>query len=91
LKFEKSNLIHIQTNDNLVILTHKTDTLTTLTTFLKKCEKNKGGLHIGTEGVISFERIVSISFRMIVNLYLYMPASHEHWKKHTCFRVLFHQ
>jgi hypothetical protein len=35
----------------LVILTHKTDTLITLTTFLKKCEKGKWGLHIGTEGV----------------------------------------
>jgi hypothetical protein len=35
----------------LVILTHKIDTLIILTTFLKKCEKDKGGLHIGTEGV----------------------------------------
>jgi len=35
------NLIHIQTKDNLVILTHKTDTLITLTTFLKKCEEKK--------------------------------------------------
>jgi hypothetical protein len=51
LKYVKSNLIHIQTKDNLVILTHKIDTLITLTTFLKKCEKGKGGLHIGTEGV----------------------------------------
>jgi len=41
LEFEKSNLIHIQTKDNLVILTHKTDTLITLTTFLKKCEEKK--------------------------------------------------
>jgi len=40
LKYEKSNLIHIQTKDNFVILTHKTDTLITLTTFLKKCEKD---------------------------------------------------
>jgi len=51
LKFEKSNLIHIQTKNNLVILTHKTDTLITPTTFLKKCEKCKVGLHSGTEGV----------------------------------------
>ena len=35
------NLIHIQTKDNLVILTHKIDTLITLTTFLKKCEEKK--------------------------------------------------
>jgi len=42
LKFEKSNLIHIQTKDNLVILKHKTDTSITLTTFLKKCKKCKG-------------------------------------------------
>jgi len=41
LKYEKSNLIHIQTNDNLVILTHKIDTLIKLTTFLKKYEKSK--------------------------------------------------
>jgi len=41
----------MQTKDNLVILTHKTDTLITLTTFLKKCKKNIGGLHIGTDGV----------------------------------------
>jgi len=34
LKFEESNLIHIQTKDNLVILTHKTNTLIILTTFL---------------------------------------------------------
>jgi len=40
LKYEKSNLIHIlQTNDNLVILTHKIYTLITPTTFIKKCEK----------------------------------------------------
>jgi len=49
LKYEKSNLIHIQTKDNLVILTHKTDTLITLTIFLKKCKKCKGGLHTGTK------------------------------------------
>ena len=35
----------------MVILTHKTDTLITPTTFLKKCEKCKHGLHWGTEGV----------------------------------------
>jgi len=53
LKYEKSNLIHIQTKDNLVILTHKIDTLIVLITFLKKCEekKNKRGLYIGTEGI----------------------------------------
>jgi len=52
LKYEKSNLIHTQTNDNLVILTHKTDTLITLTNFLKKyIKKCKQGLHIRTEGV----------------------------------------
>jgi hypothetical protein len=43
--YEKSNFIHVQTNDNLVILTHKTDTLITLTTFLKKYEKGNGYLH----------------------------------------------
>jgi len=41
LKYEKSNLIHIQTKDNLVILTHKTNTLITQTTFFKKCEEKK--------------------------------------------------
>jgi len=51
LKYEKSNLIYIQTKDNLVILTHKIDILITLTTFLKKCEKSKRGLHTRTEGV----------------------------------------
>ena len=52
LKYEKSNLIHIHTNDNLVILTYKTDTLITLTTFLKKCDKSKEELHTWTtEGV----------------------------------------
>jgi len=52
LKYEKLNLIRIQTKNNLVILTHKTNTLITLTTFLKKCEKSKGSLHIGTNGVL---------------------------------------
>ena len=51
MKYEKLNLIHIQTKDNLVILTHKLDTLITLTTFLKKCEKSKGDLYTETEGV----------------------------------------
>jgi len=45
MKYKKSNLIYIQTNDNLVILTQKTDTFITLTTFLKKCEKGNGCLH----------------------------------------------
>jgi len=49
LKYEKSNLIHIQTNDNLIISTHKIDTLITLTTFLKKYKKCKGCLYIGTK------------------------------------------
>jgi len=43
LKYEKSNLILIQTKDNLVI-THKIDTLITLTSFLKKCKKRQRGL-----------------------------------------------
>ena len=55
MKYEKSNLIHIQTKDNLVIFTHKIDTLIALTTFLKKCEKCKEGLYIRTEGVFKFE------------------------------------
>jgi len=42
LKFKKSNLIHIQTKDNLVILTHITNTLITLTIFLKKYKNAKG-------------------------------------------------
>jgi len=50
-KYEKSSLMRIQTNDNLVILTHKIDTLIAQTTFLKKCEKCKGWLQTGTEGV----------------------------------------
>ena len=74
MKFEKSNLIHIQTNDNLIILTDKTNTLITLTPFLKKCEKSKGGLHIGTEGVpntigsdYGFEFKVKIKTCMLTN------------------------
>jgi len=51
LKYEKSNLIHIHINDNLVILTNKIDLLITLTTFLKKYEKYKWGLHTETESV----------------------------------------
>jgi len=46
LKYEKSNLIHIQINDNMIILTYKIDTLTTPTTFLKKCKKSKEGLQV---------------------------------------------
>jgi len=55
LKFEKSNLIHIQTKSNLVILTHKTRHINYTDNFFKKIwkTKNKGGLHIGTEGVDS--------------------------------------
>jgi len=37
---KKSNLIRIQTKNNLIILTHKTDTLITLIIFLKKYEKS---------------------------------------------------
>jgi len=40
-----------KTNDNLVILTHKINKLIALTTFFKKCEKCKGGLHAWTKGV----------------------------------------
>jgi len=50
-KYENSNLIHIQTKENLVILTHEIDTLIGLTTFLKKCEKCKRCFHTWTEGV----------------------------------------
>ena len=53
MKYEKSNLIHKQTNDNLVILTH----INILPTFLKKCEKSKKDLHKGTEWV-SFTKIL---------------------------------
>ena len=52
MKYEKSNLIHIQIKNNLVILTHKIDTLIALTNFFKKCEKYKGCLYTGTEGVV---------------------------------------
>jgi len=41
LKYEKSNLIYIQTKDNLIILTHKINTLIALITFLKKRKKTK--------------------------------------------------
>ena len=51
LKCEKSNLLHIQTKDNLVILTCKTDTLITPTTFLKKCEKMQWELTYKDGGV----------------------------------------
>jgi len=52
--YENSNLIYIQTKNNLVILTYKIDTLMKLTIFLKKCEEktNKRSLYIRTEGVI---------------------------------------
>jgi len=51
LKYQKSNLVHIQINDNLVILTYKIDTSITLTTFLKKCEKKQRGLAYRYGGV----------------------------------------
>ena len=51
MKYEKLNLIHIQTNDYLVILTHKIDTSIVLTIFLKKCENGRGGLNIGTNAM----------------------------------------
>jgi len=47
LKYEKSNLIHIQTKYNLIILTYKIDTLIALTDFFKKCDKCKEYLHTG--------------------------------------------
>jgi len=53
LKYETSNLIDIQTNDNLVILTLKIYTLIALTTFLEKCKKCNECLHRGTEGVFA--------------------------------------
>jgi hypothetical protein len=56
LKYEKSNLIYIQTNDNLVILTYKIDTLIALTIFLKKCEKCKRCLDIETDGVCCLKK-----------------------------------
>ena len=37
LKYEKSKLMHIQTNDNLVIFARKIDTFIIPTDFLKKC------------------------------------------------------
>ena len=40
----------MQTKDNLVILTHKIDTLITLTTFLKKCEKKKKAKGVYIQG-----------------------------------------
>jgi len=56
LKYEKSNLIHIQTKNNLITLPHKIDTLTALITFLKKKMKNaKGAYRQGLkEYVINF-------------------------------------
>ena len=71
MKYEKSNLIHIQTKDNLVILTYKIDTLIVLTTFLKKCEEKKKqkGLYIGTDGVYIIEtRGTCLSFRSFIAL-----------------------
>jgi hypothetical protein len=38
---KKSNLIHIQTKNNLAILTHKINTLITLTNFLKNVKNTK--------------------------------------------------
>jgi len=42
------------------MLTHKNkiDTLIPLTTFFKKCEKSKEGLHIGTEGVVFYNSTI---------------------------------
>jgi len=42
LKYEKLNLIHIQTKNNLVILTSKIYTLIALTIFLRNVKKVKG-------------------------------------------------
>jgi len=50
LKYEKTNLIHIQIKDYLLIFTHKIHILNALTTFLKKCEKGKESLYIKTDG-----------------------------------------
>ena len=50
MKYKKSNLIRIQTKNNPVILTHKTNILIALPTSLKKCEKSKRGLYM--EGVL---------------------------------------
>ena len=46
MKYKKSSLTHIQAKDNLVIFTRKIDTLITLTTFLKKCEKDEDDLYM---------------------------------------------
>jgi len=82
LKYENSSLIHIQTKDNFVILTHKTDTLITLTTFLKKCEKDNGCLHYGTEWV--YEKLnSSISNVLNVSIFIktyYLKVVKEHSK-----------
>jgi len=59
----------------LVILTDKINTSIALTTFLKKCEKCKGCLDIGTEGVRVFETYLqghyykqkSIFYMILVN------------------------
>jgi len=53
LKYEESNLIHIQTNDNLVILTDKTDTLITLQYFLRNVKKVMGAYTKGQRDYIS--------------------------------------
>jgi len=39
---KKLNLIHIQTNDNLIILTHKINILITLNIFFKNVKITKG-------------------------------------------------
>ena len=44
--------------DNLVILTHKIDTLIALITFLNKFEKSKKCLHIEIEGVKCFYLLI---------------------------------
>jgi len=52
LKYEKSNLIYIQTKNNFVILTHKTNTLITPTLFLKNVKRKKKWMPtLGKEGV----------------------------------------
>ena len=65
LKYEKSNLIHIQIKDNLIILTHKIDTLITLVTFIKKCEKIKRDLHTKMEEVDICHFILFLSFLLL--------------------------
>jgi len=83
LKYEKLNLIRKQIKDNLIILTHKTNTLITLITFPKKCEKSKGSLHIRTEEIPTFLIMCDICQTSLEGAYSKFNCEVTNWLKKT--------